>query len=123
MSSRVTQGCVTSAAPSWAEEVLGQVLDVRDLVTVLVTAEDVATGKPSPEGYRRGCDLLGLEPARCAGVEDSASGVRALLAAGVGTVVGVTTTSSADDLLAAGAHRAVPDLRDPWLIGLVAGGG
>ena len=114
---------VTSAAPSWAEEVLGQVLDVRDLVTVLVTAEDVTTGKPSPEGYRRGCDRLGLDPADCAGVEDSASGVRALLAAGVGTVVGVTTTSSADGLLAAGAHRAVPDLRDPWLIGLVTGGG
>jgi sugar-phosphatase len=113
---------VTSAGPSWAEEVLGQVLDVRDRVTVLVTADDVTRGKPSPEGYRRGCDRLALDPADCAGVEDSASGVRALLAAGVGSVVGVTTTSSADDLLAAGAQRAVSDLRDPWLTGLVTGG-
>jgi sugar-phosphatase len=56
-------------------------------------------------------------------VEDSASGVRALLAAGVGSVVGITTTSSAADLLAAGAHRAVADLRDPWLVAFVAGGG
>ena len=70
---------VTSAGPSWAEEVLGPVLDVRDRVTVLVTAEDVTTGKPSPEGYRHGCERLGLDPADCAGVEDSASGVRALL--------------------------------------------
>ena len=113
---------VTSAGPAWAEEVLGPVLDVRDRVTVLVTAEDVTTGKPSPEGYRRGCEGLGLDPAACAGVEDSASGVRALLAAGVGSVVGITTTSSAADLLAAGAHRTVADLRDPWLVGFVAGG-
>jgi sugar-phosphatase len=114
---------VTSAGPAWAEEVLGPVLGVRDRVTVLVTAEDVTTGKPSPEGYRQGCEGLGLDPGDCAGVEDSASGVRALLDAGVGSVVGITTTSSADDLLAAGAHRAVPDLRDPWLIGLVTGAG
>ena len=114
---------VTSAGPAWAEEVLGPVLDVRGRVTVLVTAEDVTTGKPSPEGYRHGCERLGLDPGDCAGVEDSASGVRALLAAGVGSVVGITTTSSADDLLAAGAHRTVADLRDPWLIGLVTGGG
>jgi mannitol-1-/sugar-/sorbitol-6-phosphatase len=56
-------------------------------------------------------------------VEDSASGIGALLAAGVAQVVGVTTTSSAADLLAAGAHRAVADLRDPWLAGLATGRG
>jgi sugar-phosphatase len=88
---------------------------------VIVTAEDVATGKPSPEGYLSGCELLGVDAADCAGVEDSASGVRALLAAGVGLVVGITTSSSAADLLAAGAHRAVADLRDPWLAELVTG--
>jgi sugar-phosphatase len=112
---------VTSAGPLWAEEVLGPVLGVRDRVRVIVTAEDVATGKPSPEGYLSGCELLGVDAADCAGVEDSASGVRALLAAGVGLAVGITTTSSAADLLAAGAHRAVADLRDPWLAELVTG--
>jgi mannitol-1-/sugar-/sorbitol-6-phosphatase len=112
---------VTSAGPPWAEEVLGAVLDVRDRVTALVTADHVGTGKPSPEGYLRGCELLGLDPADCAGVEDSASGIHALLDAGAGLVVGVTTTSSAADLLAAGAHRAVADLRDPWLTALVTG--
>ena len=112
---------VTSAGPLWAEEVLGPVLGVRDRVRVIVTAEDVATGKPSPEGYLSGCELLGVDAADCAGVEDSAAGVRALLAAGVGLAVGITTTSSAADLLAAGAHRAVADLRDPWLAELVTG--
>ena len=110
---------VTSAGPPWAEEVLGRVLGVRDRVPVVVTADDVETGKPSPEGYLRGCERLEVDPADCAGVEDSASGIRALLAAGVGLVVGITTTSSAAALLAAGAQRTVADLRDPWLDGLV----
>jgi mannitol-1-/sugar-/sorbitol-6-phosphatase len=110
---------VTSAGTGWAGQVLGEVLGVRNRVDALVTADDVATGKPSPEGYLRACALLRLAPGRCAGVEDSASGIGALLAAGAGTVVGITTTSPADDLLAAGAHRTVADLRDPWLVGLV----
>ena len=113
---------VTSAAPAWAAEVLGPVLDVRDRVAVLVTAYDVGTGKPSPEGYEQAVGRLGVDPAGCVGVEDSASGVCALLAAGAGSVVGITTTSSAADLLTAGAHRTVDDLRDPWLLALAAGG-
>jgi sugar-phosphatase len=114
---------VTSAGPGWAEQVLGPVLGVRERVPVLVTAADVGTGKPSPEGYLRGCELLGVDPGDCAGVEDSASGVRALVAAGVRRVVGITTTSAAADLLAAGAHRAVADLGDGWLVGLLPGRG
>ncbi|MFD2093898.1 HAD family hydrolase [Blastococcus deserti] len=111
---------VTSAGPVWAEEVLGPVLGVRDRVQVLVTADDVTTGKPDPAGYLCACERLGVDAAGCTGVEDSPSGIKALLAAGVGAAVGVTTTSSAADLLAAGAHRTVADLRDPWLGGLVA---
>jgi mannitol-1-/sugar-/sorbitol-6-phosphatase len=111
---------VTSAARSWTDEVLGPVLDVRDEVQVLVTSEDVATGKPAPEGYQAACRRLGVEAAACLGVEDSTSGIRALLGAGVGSVVGVTTTSPAADLLAAGAHRTVADLRDPQLLALVS---
>lgn len=109
---------VTSAQRSWTDEVLGPVLGVRDGVQVLVTSEDVAAGKPSPEGYATACARLGVEPGACLGVEDSASGIRALLAAGVGSVVGVTTTSPAADLLAAGAHRTVTDLSDPALVAL-----
>ena len=44
-------------------------------------------------------------------MEDAPSGVRALVAAGVGRIVGVTTTSPATDLQAAGATEIIPDLR------------
>ena len=115
----VPMAVVTSAGRVWAEDVLGRRLDVRDLVQVLVTAEDVATGKPSPEGYLLGCERLGVPPAECAGVEDSTSGVRALLDAGVKHVVGIATTTPAEDLLAAGARYTVVDLRDRELTELV----
>jgi mannitol-1-/sugar-/sorbitol-6-phosphatase len=102
---------VTSGGRGWAERVLGDVLDVRDALEVVVTAEEVEVGKPSPEGYLTACRRLGVAPAGCAAVEDAPSGVRALVAAGVGRIVGVSTTSSATALRAAGAMEVVPDLR------------
>jgi mannitol-1-/sugar-/sorbitol-6-phosphatase len=102
---------VTSGGRSWAERVLDDVLDVRDALEVVVTAEEVEVGKPSPEGYLTACRRLGVAPAGCAAVEDAPSGVRALVAAGVGRIVGVSTTSSAMALRAAGAMEVVPDLR------------
>lgn len=102
---------VTSAGTGWADRVLSRILRVRDLVTVLVTADDIISGKPSPEGYLMACELLGSPASACAGVEDSPSGILALVAAGVGDVVGISTTSSADDLRGAGAHRTVTNLK------------
>jgi sugar-phosphatase len=99
---------VTSAGAAWARQVLEDVLGVH--APVLVTAEMVAEGKPSPEGYLLACKRLRVPPGDCAAVEDSPSGVRALVAAGVGTIIGITTTSDAGDLRDAGAHRTVADL-------------
>jgi mannitol-1-/sugar-/sorbitol-6-phosphatase len=50
--------------------------------THIVSAETVTHGKPDPEPYRRGAELLGLEPAECLVIEDSASGATAGHAAG-----------------------------------------
>jgi len=55
----------------------------------IVTAEDVSNGKPDPEPYRRGAELLGLDPAVCVVFEDAPAGVAAARAAGIGTIVGV----------------------------------
>jgi len=48
----------------------------------MITADMVEKGKPDPEPYRRGAELLGLAPADCLVIEDSASGTRAGHAAG-----------------------------------------
>jgi HAD superfamily hydrolase (TIGR01509 family) len=50
---------------------------------VTVSSEEVARGKPSPDVYLEAAHRLGLEPGRCAAVEDSGSGIRAAHAAGM----------------------------------------
>jgi sugar-phosphatase len=67
---------------------------------VLVTAEDVARGKPDPEGFLVAAVELGVAPADCVIVEDSPAGVAAGKAAG-GYVVGIATTHEAHDLVGA----------------------
>ncbi|MEA9389143.1 sugar phosphatase [Acerihabitans sp. TG2] len=49
---------------------------------VLVTAEQVARGKPQPDAYLLGAQKLGLLPAECIVVEDAIAGIQAGLAAG-----------------------------------------
>ncbi|HKO19040.1 MAG TPA: HAD-IA family hydrolase [Acidobacteriaceae bacterium] len=63
----------------------------------LISGDMVKHGKPDPEPYRRGAELLGLSPADCIVVEDAPSGVGAGLAAGC-RVLGMTTTHPAGDL-------------------------
>ena len=56
-------------------------LDERFEVTV--SSEEVARGKPAPDVYLEAARRLGVPPARCAAVEDSANGIRAAHAAGM----------------------------------------
>jgi sugar-phosphatase len=63
----------------------------------IISGDMVERGKPDPEPYRRGAELLGLTPAECVVVEDAPSGVGAGLAAGC-RVLGVLGTHEVSDL-------------------------
>ena len=69
---------------------------------ILVSAEDVNTGKPDPEAYLKGAHLSGVSPEECLVVEDAPSGISAGKAAGM-TVVAVATTHQSDELADANA--------------------
>lgn len=49
---------------------------------VFVTAEQVKHGKPQPDAYLLGAELLGLPPQMCLVVEDAQAGIQAGIAAG-----------------------------------------
>src|SRR5690606_2453028 len=68
--------------------------------SVVVTADDVAHGKPNPDPFLLGARRLGVDPRRCLVVEDAPAGVASGRAAGCAVVV-VTGTHSADELAAA----------------------
>lgn len=67
------------------------------LPRALVAADDVAEGKPHPEPYLKGAQLLGVSPEECLVFEDALNGIRAAHAAGM-KVIGVATTFSVPEL-------------------------
>ena len=60
--------------------------------STLVTADDVAHGKPDPEPFLMAAQKLGADPRRCLVVEDAPMGLKAAHAAGCFTLAVVTTT-------------------------------
>ncbi|GGV09460.1 hydrolase [Actinomadura cremea] len=99
---------VTSGQRAYAEGLL-DVLGIRDLLDIVLTAGDVATGKPHPEGYLAAARDLGVAPAGAIGFEDAPAGVAAVKSAGM-ICVGITTTQPAMALAA--ADHVVADLEE-----------
>ena len=75
----------------------------------IISGDMVERGKPDPEAYRRGAELLGVPAADCVVVEDAPTGARAGVAAGC-RVLGVLGTHSAEELREAGATWVVESL-------------
>jgi sugar-phosphatase len=67
------------------------------LPKVMITADDVTNGKPHPEPYLKGAELLGVDPTECLVIEDAPAGIRAAHAGGM-KVIGLTSTYPASAL-------------------------
>jgi HAD superfamily hydrolase (TIGR01509 family) len=73
-------------ASSSNREVIDAVLSaagVADRFRATVSSEEVARGKPAPDVYLEAALRLGVDPRRCAAVEDSRNGIRSAKAAGM----------------------------------------
>lgn len=64
---------------------------------VLVTADDVARGKPDPEPYLLGANRLGYKPEDCIVLEDAPAGILAAHRAGM-RVISMPSTYAVEDL-------------------------
>ena len=60
---------------------------IADLFAAVVSSEEVERGKPAPDVYLEAARRLGVEPERCAAVEDSSNGIRSAHAAGMRLLV------------------------------------
>src|SRR6267154_1216505 len=74
----------------------------------LVTSTDVNHGKPDPEPYLKGAQMLGVPAKECIVIEDAPAGIRAGKAAGA-RVLALRTTASDAELQQAGADWIVDD--------------
>jgi len=63
----------------------------------LITVDDVTQGKPDPEPFLLGAELLGVKAGRCLVLEDAPAGLAAARAAGAASIA-VTSTHHPDQL-------------------------
>jgi mannitol-1-/sugar-/sorbitol-6-phosphatase len=64
---------------------------------IMVTADDVTKGKPDPEPYRRGAELLKVNPTDCIVIEDAPAGIRSGHSAGM-KVISLPSTYPVSEL-------------------------
>lgn len=80
------------------------------VVDGIVAADEGLAGKPAPDMFLRGAELLGVEAADAVVVEDATSGVAAGVAGGFPLVIGVDRGGNRDALQDHGATIVVDDL-------------
>jgi HAD superfamily hydrolase (TIGR01509 family) len=122
-SHRYPLGLVSMARRKEIEYVLGRAR-LKDLFTVIVSAEEVTRHKPDPECYRLALEKLNakrredrqlpLLAEECLVIEDAPPGIVAARIAGMRTM-GVTNTVGAAELRAAGAEVVTASLAD-WTV-------
>jgi beta-phosphoglucomutase-like phosphatase (HAD superfamily) len=101
-------GLATMSRCPQATRVL-EVLDLVDAFDFIATRDDVKRGKPDPEIYLLAAQALDVVPSRCLVLEDSPSGVRAALAAGMHCIA-VTTPFTKESI------PALNLLEDEWIV-------
>lgn len=88
---------VTSSNRVKMESVYRKVPDFRLLFDEILTSEDFAESKPSPDCYLKAASRFSLNSADCVVFEDSFNGIRSGKAAGM-RVVGLATTNSRESI-------------------------
>jgi sugar-phosphatase len=78
------------------------------LPEVFVTSSDIPNGKPAPDPYLKGAEVLGFAARDCVVVEDAPAGVRSGKAAGA-RVIGLCTTMPSREIRDAGADWVLRD--------------
>ena len=86
-------------------------IGVCDLFDSIVSAKNVAHGKPEPDVYMYACEQIGERPQDCMAVEDSPNGIMAAYRAGLRTVM-VPDLTQPDEELTKYLYACVNSLSD-----------
>ena len=93
-------------------EITGLDRFIQQRVDGITLREEHIKGKPAPDSYLRGAQLLDVPPDAAAVFEDALSGVEAGHAGNFGYVVGVDRVGQAEALRRSGANVVVTDLAE-----------
>ncbi|WP_193181262.1 HAD family hydrolase [Nisaea sediminum] len=113
--------CVGSNGPVEKMEVtLGVTNLKRHFRGAIFSADMVGIPKPQPDLYLYCAERMGVAPERCVVVEDSPTGARAGIAAGM-RVFGYSAAHGPDGLAEVGVHALFDDMADlPGMLGIDA---
>lgn len=89
-------------------------IGVKDKFDKIVSAKQVANGKPAPDVYLYACAQIGENPADCIAVEDSPNGIKSAYAAGCKPVMVPDLTQPDEELkpMLYGLARTLVDVKD-----------
>lgn len=93
----VKTAVVTSSNQIKMEAVYRKHPEFHTLFQAILTSEDFAESKPSPDCYLRAAERFGASPSECVVFEDSFNGLKSGRAAQM-TVVGLATTNPAEQI-------------------------
>lgn len=85
---------------------------LADCFAAVVSSEEVEHGKPAPDVYLAVATQLDVEPSDCVAIEDSTNGIKAALAAGMGTIAVPNRQFAPDEEVLARANEVVPSLAE-----------
>ncbi|MBR0986246.1 HAD family hydrolase [Bradyrhizobium liaoningense] len=106
-------------APRLNAELLLSGLGITHRFKALVIGAELPHGKPHPLPYQEGLRFVGASAEASIAFEDSRTGVQSATAAGIPTI-GVRTSLSHADLVAAGAVASASAFDDPQLLARLA---
>lgn len=101
---------VTSSNMPKMESVFRARPEFKSLFDAILTSEDFAESKPSPDCYLKGAERFGVSPDECVVLEDSINGLKSGRAAGM-FVVGLTTTNTKENIQLL-SNIQIPDYQD-----------
>jgi HAD superfamily hydrolase (TIGR01509 family) len=93
-------------------EVVLELSDLEGFFEVTVSSEEVARGKPAPDVYLEAARRLRVDPALCAAVEDSSSGILSADAAGMRVVAIPNRTFPPSEEALKAADAAITSLQE-----------
>jgi HAD superfamily hydrolase (TIGR01509 family) len=108
---------VTNAPRANADLIIDGI-KARSYFDYIVSADELAHGKPHPLPYLEGLRLLDAVAEHSVAFEDSRTGITSAVAAGI-TTVGLATGLPESELIKAGATLATPDYTNPAVLELI----
>ena len=105
---------VVSGSSRFALEANVKGLGLEHYFEYIASGEEVAANKPAPDVYLHTLKTMGLQPEHCLAVEDTASGLRAAVAAGINTCVIPNSYSAHHDFSGAALRLASMHEFLPW---------